>query len=489
MSHELSEVLAKFSGARVLVAGDLMLDRFVYGRANRISPEAPIPVLTVEREIAMLGGAGNVARNIASLGGEAVLVGLVGKDGTGDTLRALVDAERGVCGALLSSADRPTTEKTRYIAERQQILRADREMSGAARDHAPELLQVFRRHLDACDAVIFSDYAKGVLCDEFIVPALAAARAAGKPVVVDPKSGNLARYAGATIVTPNSDEAATATGVPIDGDAAAAAAARTILEAVPGLRNVLVTRGADGMTLASGAAEALHIRGRAREVFDVSGAGDTVVAALTLGLAVGADVATAAKLANIAAGIAVAAVGTTAVGTEELEAELQGQRIHSSETKIVSLTAASKAVEHWRARGERVGFTNGCFDLIHPGHVSLLAQARAECDRLVVGLNTDASVKRLKGADRPIQDETARAIVLASFAAVDLVVRFDEDTPEHLIRTLRPDVLIKGADYTMDQVVGADFVSSYGGKVIRAALTPDTSTSRIISRIPKKAGQ
>jgi D-beta-D-heptose 7-phosphate kinase / D-beta-D-heptose 1-phosphate adenosyltransferase len=488
MDPDLFDLISKFRGARVLVVGDVMLDRFVYGQAERISPEAPIPVLTIEREIAMPGGAGNVARNVASLGGEAVLIGLSGRDRAGDTLSELLAAEAGITDAIVRSAARPTTEKIRYIADRQQILRADNERRLDADDDAPALLTAFRQHLAAVDTVVFSDYAKGVLCNAFIAPAMEAARAAGKPVVVDPKSANLARYAGATILTPNIEEAAAATGLDGASDDAASACARAVLDAVPGLEAALVTRGRRGMTLAERGVEVLHIPARSREVFDVSGAGDTAVAALTLALAAGASMVAAASLANVAAGVAVTGVGTAAVSAADVAAELQAQRIGASEAKIVSLPQGIAAAERWRAKGERVGFTNGCFDLIHPGHVSLLAQARAECDQLIVGLNTDASIRRLKGDSRPIQDEAARSVVLASLAVVDLVIPFPEDTPEALIRALRPDVLVKGADYTIDQVVGADFVRSYGGKVFLAKLVQGKSTSGIIWRVGREGG-
>lgn len=475
------DLLAKFSGARVLVAGDVMLDRFVYGHARRISPEAPIPVLTIEREISMLGGAGNVARNIASLGGQAILIGLAGEDGAGDALCERIAAEPRIVNALVRCA-RPTTQKTRYIADRQQILRADQESREDSSTHAAALLETFKRHLGDAHVIVLSDYAKGVLGDAFLTDAIAAARAAGKPVIVDPKSANLGRYAGANVITPNAEEAAAATGIAPGTDADAARCANAILDKVPGLQFALVTRGARGMTLAERGADVRHIAASPRDVFDVSGAGDTAIAALALSLAAGARIEDAAEMANVAAGVAVTIVGTAAVSAAEVSAELQAQRMHTTEAKIASLAEAVSATGRWRARGERVGFTNGCFDLVHPGHVSLLSQARAECDRLIVGLNTDASIKRLKGDSRPIQDETARAIVLASLAVVDLVVPFAEDTPEALIHAIRPDVLVKGADYAMDQVVGAPFVQSYGGKVVLAKLVQGKSTSAIVSR-------
>lgn len=479
---------AGFGRARVLILGDVMLDRFVYGRVERMSPEAPIPVLSIQREVAMPGGAGNVARNVASLGGTAILVGLAGDDRAGADLRRLLGQEAGVTAALVTAADRPTSEKVRYVADRQQLLRADHEdASPVSGETASALLQTFRQYLAAADAVVLSDYAKGVLSDDVLAQAIILARAAGKPVIADPKHRDLSRYDGVTLLTPNRGEAALATGLRAEDDAGTAEAASAILSAAPSLSGVLVTRGARGMTLARRGAAPVHIRTAAREVFDVSGAGDTVVATLALALAAGAEAESAARLANAAASIAVGKTGTATVRQDELAATLQEERVHSTERKIVTLEQAADIVARWRARGERIGFTNGCFDLIHPGHVSLLGQARAACDRLVVGLNTDASIRRLKGPDRPVQDEVARSIVMASLAVVDLVVLFAEDTPLELIRTLRPDVLVKGADYTIDKVVGADLVQSWGGEVLLADLKPGQSTTRTIARIGRGA--
>jgi D-beta-D-heptose 7-phosphate kinase/D-beta-D-heptose 1-phosphate adenosyltransferase len=477
----LLDVVAGFRNARVLVVGDVMLDRFVYARVSRISPEAPVPVLAVEREIATLGGAGNVARNIASLGGRATLIGGMGQDAAGQRIAEILSREPAIANGLLTSERARTTEKIRYIADRQQIMRADLETLWPDAGNATALAAAEGAIADH-DVMVISDYAKGFLPPALVKELIALGRAHGKPVIVDPKDLDLTRYDGATIVTPNSREAGLATAAEAADDAAVAAAAQNLLTRLPKLNAVLITRGAAGLSLAVRDQGIAHIAGRPREVFDVSGAGDTVVAALALALAAGGGLETAARLANIAAGIAVTMVGTAAVTTDEIAAELQGQQLESAERKIVSADRAGEWLQQWRAKGKKIGFTNGCFDLIHPGHVSLLAQARAKCDRLVVGLNSDASVGRLKGAGRPVQDETARAIVLASLAMVDLVVVFGEDTPDVLIRQLRPDVLIKGADYKREDIVGADFVSSYGGEIVMADLVPDRSTSDLISR-------
>jgi D-beta-D-heptose 7-phosphate kinase/D-beta-D-heptose 1-phosphate adenosyltransferase len=465
------ELLSRFKDARVLVVGDVMLDRFVYARVSRLSPEAPVPVLAVEREALSLGGAGNVARNIASLGGHATLIGGKSRDEAGARLdNALVTSEHG-----------RTTQKIRYIADRQQVMRADHETAWAHADEG-QILAAARAAMPGHHALVISDYAKGFLSPALVKGLIALGRGEGKPVIVDPKGARLAHYDGATVITPNKQEAANAAGGEADSDSGAANCAQNILTSLPQLSAVMITRGPAGLSLMARGGATTHIAARPREVFDVSGAGDTVVAALSLALAAGSDLTIAATLANIAAGIAVTMVGTAAVTADELAGELHAQQLESVERKIVSPDRAQEWLKLWRAKGHRIGFTNGCFDLVHPGHISLLRQARAKCDRLVVGLNSDASVKQLKGAGRPVQDETARAIVLASLAMVDLVVIFGEETPEKLIHALRPDVLIKGADYKRDDIVGADFVASYGGEVVLADLVPEQSTSSLINR-------
>jgi D-beta-D-heptose 7-phosphate kinase/D-beta-D-heptose 1-phosphate adenosyltransferase len=483
MDETLALLPSAFGGKTVLVLGDVMLDRFVYGAVDRISPEAPVPVIAVERETAMLGGAGNVARNVAALGGRAILIGVVGDDDAGHALAEMI-AEAGLDSALVTDEGRRTTEKTRYISGSHQMLRADREDRTPA--DADALLAAFASRLPQADVVVLSDYAKGVLTPPVLRAAIDAARAADRPVIVDPKSRDLARYDGATLVKPNRREAAEATGVTGAGDEAAAEAGEAILTAAPNLAAALVTRGAAGMTLTVRGEPAVHLPASALDVFDVPGAGDTVAATLALALAAGASLADAARLANLAAGLVVAKLGTDVVTAAELTHLTTRAHGDPILEKIADRQTAKAQVASWRARGLKVGFTNGCFDLLHPGHVSLMAQARAACDRLIVGLNTDASVQRLKGPTRPVQSEAARATVLASLSAVDLVVLFDEDTPLALIEAFHPDVLVKGADYTVETVVGADIVLGYGGKVVLADLKAGQSTTALIGRMNAK---
>ena len=485
MYDTLAQLPHAFAGKTVLVLGDVMLDRFIYGAVDRISPEAPVPVIAVERETAMLGGAGNVARNVAALGGKAVLIGLIGADDAGRALTAMLGDEAGVEAHLVTDAGRRTTEKVRYISGSHQMLRVDREDRGPAEPTA--LLAAFSQRLAAADVVVLSDYAKGVLTDAVTRAAIDAARAAGKPVIVDPKSRNLARYDGATLVKPNRKEAAEATGVTDDSDEASEEAGAAILAMAPGLDAALITRGGAGMTLSMRDQPPVHLPATAVEVFDVSGAGDTVAATLALAVAAGASLADASRLANLAAGLVVAKLGTDVVTAAELTALARSEAGAPAEVKIADLPHALEIVAGWRARGQTVGFTNGCFDLLHPGHVSLLDQSRAACDRLIVGLNTDASVSKLKGPTRPVQKEHARAVVLASLSSVDLVVLFDEDTPLNLIQAFRPDVLVKGADYTVETVVGSDVVLGYGGRVLLADLKQGQSTTALIGRMNAKS--
>jgi len=480
---DLARHIDALAQARVLCVGDLMLDRFVYGSVDRVSPEAPIPVLRIEREAVMLGGSGNVAANVLGLGAACRFVSVVGDDGPGAEVRHIVGRQIGSAEGIVVEPGRQTTLKTRFIGSRQQLLRADAETVAPIRPASVEaVLAAARAALPDVGAVILSDYGKGMLTDALVAGLIEAARSAGLPVVVDPKGTDYRRYRGASIVTPNRKELMQATGLPADDDAQVEAACRHLIETC-GIDAVIATRSERGMSVVTRSGPAVHLPAEAREVFDVSGAGDTAVAALTSALSAGVELNDAARLANLAAGIVVGKVGTAVVRAPELLAALHAQEWRQGEAKVAAREEAAECAERWRLRGKRVGFTNGCFDLLHPGHISLLTQARAACDVLVVGLNSDESVQRLKGPTRPVQSETARATVLASLSCVDLVVIFGEDTPEQLIRTLRPDVLVKGADYTIETVVGADFVQSYGGKVVLANLVAGQSTTNTIRRM------
>jgi len=482
MTAHLIELVAGLRGARLGVVGDVMLDRFVYGEIERISPEAPIPVLKHTHTREMLGGAGNVAANGAALGAQVTLAGLVGADEAGAAIRRLLAGFGEGAAALVTRTAGPTTIKTRLVARQQQMLRLDVEQVAAP--DAVEwqaLLDAVAGALPRLDVLLLSDYAKGVLLGDLPARIIALAAAAGVPVVVDPKGRDFARYRGARVVTPNLRELREATDLPCAGDAGVVAAARRLI-ADHGIGAVLATRSEAGMSVVT-ADTALHLPATARDLFDVSGAGDTVAAVLACALARGVSLEDAARLANVAAGIVVGKPGTAQVDPDELMATLRLQQGGATDPKIVSRHEAANAVERWRRQGSRVGFTNGCFDLLHPGHLSLLRQARQACDRLVVGLNSDESIRRLKGPDRPIQTESARAAVLACLELVDLVVLFTEDTPLELLTLLRPDLLVKGADYRLDQVVGADLVQGWGGRVLLADLADGFSTSNTVRRM------
>ncbi len=461
-----------------------MLDRFVYGSVDRVSPEAPIPVLFIERETAMLGGAGNVVRNLVALGAAPAFVSVVGDDIAGREVTRLVGEHGEIDPCIVVETGRQTTIKTRFFASHQQLLRADRESRTALTDTIrDQLLSRADKLLDKAGVMVLSDYGKGVLAAPVTAELIRRAKAKGKKIVVDPKGSDYTIYAGATIVTPNRKELFEATTMPVDSDEAVVAAARMLIDTC-GLEAVLVTRSQDGMTLVTVDGQVHHLPAEAREVFDVSGAGDTVVATLAAAIASGASLLEGALLANVAAGIVVGKVGTAVAYAEEVIAALHHDDLTSGEAKIMcSGISAVGLVERWRRKGYKVDFTNGCFDLLHPGHVSLLTQARAACDKLVVGLNSDASVQRLKGPTRPVQSEASRATVLSSLSTVDLVVIFGEDTPLKLIETLRPDILVKGADYTIDKVVGAEQVQSWGGKVVLADLVNGQSTTNTIKRM------
>ena len=480
MTESLARLVDRVRGARVLCVGDVMLDHYVYGDVERVSPEAPIPVLAVERETRTLGGAGNVLRNLEALGASACFVSVVGDDPAGIEVRRLIPPA--VEAHVLVERERTTTTKTRYVAAHQQLLRADRETVRPLGEHLREdLLRLLADALGEHPVVIVSDYAKGVLAGDVAGTIIRIAREAARTVVVDPKGRDWSRYAGATLLKPNRRELAAATGMPVGSEAEIVAAAQHALKR-HGFDALLVSRSEDGVLLVEASGAVHGFATEAREVFDVSGAGDTMVATLGAALAAGARLPEAARLANVAAGIVVGKVGTAVVHGAEL-AEALLSDADERHPKVLPRAIALDRVEAWRRQGARIGFTNGCFDLLHPGHVSLLAQAKAGCDRLVVGLNSDASVRRLKGTGRPVQPEAARAQVLASLASVDLVVLFEEDTPIALIEAVRPDLLVKGADYRVEDVVGGAFVQSYGGKVLLAALEPGHSTTATIRRL------
>ncbi|MFM9890511.1 MAG: D-glycero-beta-D-manno-heptose-7-phosphate kinase [Rickettsiales bacterium] len=481
--QELSRTLERLGEVNVLCVGDIMLDRFMYGKVERISPEGPIPIFTQEREARMLGGAGNVVRNLLSLGASASFAAVIGDDSVGNQLTALVGAEAQLVPYLITERGRVSTKKTRYVAGSQQLLRSDHETRNPIRDEtAAKLMELVLPEMAMHQALILSDYGKGMLLPAVCQALITAAKKAQVPVFVDPKQRDVAVYAGATVLSPNLKELAASCGVErFESDEGLIAAASTLARTHQFLY-VLVTRGEAGMTLVDAQGLIAHYPAMAQEVFDVSGAGDTVIATLAAAYAAGAPMVQAAELANYAGGIVVGRLGTAVVHRSDLTAALYTHRAQVLQQKILPRDTAYDVVANWRRDGLTVGFTNGCFDIIHSGHIASLAAAKGECDRLIVALNTDASVRGLKGPTRPVNAEMDRAQVIAALAMVDAVVLFDEETPMALLELLRPDVLMKGADYTREQVVGYQLVESYGGRVALIPLKEGYSTTNIIRK-------
>ena len=478
--HTLLEILDGCRGREVWVVGDLMLDEYVHGPVERISPEAPVPVVRVRDVEYRLGGAANVARQVAALGGRVALGGRIGDDETGrrllaDCMLAGIDT-RGV----VADGTRRTTRKLRVLGHAQQLLRLDWE------DPEPCELGLTARLLQQLqsgprpDVIVLSDYAKGVLTDGAIAALTEAAHKIGCPVLVDPKRRDLLAYRGATLLTPNLGELAVAAGLTLDPDdrEAIAAAARPFIEAGQ-LDAMLVTLSDRGMLLVSADGTQHHVPAVRRAVSDVTGAGDTVVAVLAVTLAGGADIEQAMEIANVAAGLAVGEVGAVAIEPARIRSALTEQ----PGSKVLSRQELATRAAGWRVAGKRIVFTNGCFDLLHSGHLSLLHEAARQGDVLVLAINSDESVRRLKGPGRPIVPAAERAALLAALACVDAVTVYDEDTPLETLRAVRPHVLVKGQDYALDSVVGRELVESEGGRVALVPLIAEKSTSALVERI------
>ncbi len=479
-------VIKAMKDAPVLVVGDVMLDRFVYGTVDRISPESPVPVLSIRREETMLGGAGNALANLAGLGVKGRLLSIIGEDAPGAALKEQIRHIGADPQWLIADAARPTTLKTRFLAGHQQLLRTDYERSEIITDATfKALMSGFEKAVNGVRAIILSDYGKGLLRPDFIAAMIKRAQELKIPVIVDPKGQDYSIYRGASVVTPNKKELSLASrGAAVATDQDVIAAANQIIEEC-GIGAVVATRSAEGMSIVQKGTEALHLRGADIEVFDVSGAGDSVIATIAAALAAGATLEQAAGLANVAGSIVVTKVGTAPIRAHELlsalqtdqgDALLKAGRERQKEDRarrgdVLSPEEAAEQIRRWKARGLKIGFTNGCFDILHKGHVSYLNNTRDHCDRLIVGLNCDTSVKILKGADRPVHDEDARATVLAALGAVDMVVLFgaakagEDNTACRLLELLKPDLYFKGGDYKEEQIPEAPTVKAYGGTV------------------------
>jgi len=469
-----------WASKRVLVVGDVMLDKYVFGEVGRISPEAPVPVVLATHHSEQPGGAGNVAMNLSRLGAKAHVIGFTGGDEDERLLGSRLNTA-GIAFSFIFSAGFPTITKQRIVGGRQQMLRIDSERLGArAQDDYDRLVSAVLAHLPGCDAVVLSDYAKGVLTPEVCKQVIQAARELGIPVLVDPKSTDFTRYTGATTICPNLGELAAAARLDGRDLKALLDGAEAMIPALD-VDYLIATLSEKGIALVRKGSRFIA-PALARQVFDVSGAGDTVIAVLALCVASGLTAETAVELANVAAGIVVGKVGTVPVEKHELLAALSPDLALHAEDKVVSREELLTRVALWRANGERVVFTNGCFDLLHVGHITLLEHAHRFGDKLIVAINSDASVSSLKGPSRPIVGERERGRVLAALAAVDAVVVFGEPTPLELIIATRPDVLVKGGDYDVHTVVGAQEVQSWGGQVKIVPIVEGYSTTQLIAR-------
>jgi D-beta-D-heptose 7-phosphate kinase / D-beta-D-heptose 1-phosphate adenosyltransferase len=467
--------MPQFDSSHVLIVGDVMLDRYWHGSSHRVSPEAPVPIVNVALEEERPGGAGNVAVNIAALGGRVSLVGVVGNDPAGHQLKARLNAA-GIFSELQVSQSKPTITKLRVMSRHQQLLRMDFEETFSPEDSC-ELDSKIAPVLPHCDILVLSDYAKGTLQD--CQALIAQAKALGIPVLVDPKGGDFTRYSGASLLTPNIAEFEAVVGK-CDSERDIVSKGLELITRL-NIAALLVTRGEMGMTLIRPAQQAIHLPARAREVYDVTGAGDTVIAVLAAVLASGQSLPEAVVLANMAAGIVVGKLGAATVNAAEMRRAINKE--YSTARGVVTEEQLMFAIEEARANGERIVFTNGCFDIIHAGHVGYLEEARKQGDRLIVALNSDASVRRLKGQGRPINPIDRRLAVLAGLESVDWVVSFEEDTPERLLRRIKPDVLVKGGDYRADQIIGGTIVKANGGEVKVLRFFENCSTTSIVNRI------
>lgn len=473
--------LTAAADTRVLCIGDAILDRYVFGSIGRISPEAPVPVFAMTEQTDRTGGVGNVCRNLDALGVRADLVATRGTDSDG----AVLDAQLGLCTRSVSLIERPlvpTTLKTRYIAKNQQVLRVDREeVCALTAIEETTLLARANQLLAGCNVLLLSDYAKGVLTPGVVTALISAARAADITVIVDPKSRDFGLYAGADLLTPNMAELEQAAGRKLSDQADVETACRELM-AAHDIRAIAATRSEKGMLLVE-ASRAIPLVAMAHEVFDVTGAGDTVIAMIAACLSGGMALEDACYAAMVAAGIVVRRPGAAVVTGSEVARAIAGQDHLDRAGKIASIPELQDKIARWRQSGKTVGFANGCFDLLHPGHIGLLTQAAAECDQLIVAINSDASVARLKGPERPLQTSDVRGLVLSALDCVDAVVVFEEDTPFELITALQPDVLIKGSDYTVETVVGADVVQARGGRVALVDLVSGFSTTGTVEKI------
>lgn len=480
--QDMLKLFERGGSLRAVVLGDLMLDEYLWGKTERISPEAPVQVVEVLREDLRLGGAGNVVSNLRALGCQVTVASVIGDDQDGAELLAAFGTKMVDCSGIFREKGRRTGRKSRVVAAHQQIVRIDRESRGGiTAELEEELCSWLEQHIASHNLLLISDYLKGVLTAKVLATAIETARNCKIPVLVDPKGADFAKYRGAGCLTPNRKEAEVASGVTINDEESLRLAANRIMEE-SGIENLLITRSEEGMSLFCSDGAVTHIPTLAREVFDVTGAGDTVLAMLGYGLASGLPLQNAASLANQAAGIAVGKLGTSVVTPDEI-INATADAEPSTERKIVGREQLAELMAAERAKGKKVVFTNGCFDLLHAGHVKYLQAARRLGDLLLLGLNSDASIRRLKGARRPLINQEERSHIMAALDCIDYICIFDEDTPLELIRAVRPQILVKGGDYTPEGVVGRELVESFGGRVELIPFLDGRSTTNIIEKV------
>ena len=483
-----NDLVGNFNQGNILLVGDIMLDEYVRGDVSRISPEGPIPVLKVLNQDNVLGGAGNVLANLKAIGANATFIGVIGDDSAGQTISEKIRDCGSDTNALIIDKARPTTVKTRFMAQNQQLLRVDNEDgSTISAQIESQILKSAQSHISNANIMVLSDYGKGVLTPSLIRALIKMAQDKNIPVMVDPKGTDYSVYSGATLLTPNKKELSEATNhMPVKTNADVVTAARYLIKEFD-IKNVMATRSDDGISVIPHQGDASHYRTKSIAVYDVSGAGDTVVAVTAACLAAGGSFDDAAQISNAAGAIVVAKVGTATLTQKEILNYL-GDTDSVQNLGVTDLDRAKDQIRKWQAQGLKVGFTNGCFDILHYGHVNYLAQAKQKCDRLVLGLNHDKSVKILKGDTRPINDEGARASVMAALSSIDMVVYFgaqnpdDDNTPCEIVGFLKPDILMKGGDYTIDQLPEGQVALSYGGQVEIMPLYDGYSTTNIIEK-------
>lgn len=476
----------QFNSCRILVIGDVMVDKYIWGDVERISPEAPVPVFHIKRNSVVAGGAGNVLSNLVGLGCRVSIIGLIGQDESGQQLQRIFEHEN-IENLNMVVPSHTTITKTRVVAHGQQLIRIDDEnIVPLEKTHSRDIIELIKTRLSGIDAIILSDYGKGMfLSFDFANDLISMARNAGIPVFIDPKGKDWSKYRGATCITPNTKELELVHGSAISDDENLILAMNEVIERY-NLSFLLVTRGPKGMCLLPRGESPEFIESQALDVWDVSGAGDTVISTLAAGVANGMQFLDATRLANRAAGIVVSKVGTHPISKAELEQSIRmsnGFDDGSQTNKLITKESARIQIDAWKSIGEKIIFTNGCFDLLHPGHVYLLNKAKKLGHRLIIGINSDESVNRLKGPERPVLNEQDRAAILCALNSVDLVIIFPEDTPENLISFLKPDILVKGKDYKIEEVVGKDIVESFGGQVQLVEVLKGYSTTKISNKI------